>query len=109
MIKTRKGEQPLVMMKMEVKIRMIVVVTAAVVIVDMTMITAAPIVMTTVEVMIAHIVEMIGVNPLVIEKMNMQIYSVKNLMMIWTTMIKILKMMLKLTDGATLMVINTMC
>ena len=67
----RKGEHPLVVMKMEVKIRVIVAVTAAVAIVDMTMITAAPIVMTTVEVMIAHIVEMIGVNPLMIEKMNM--------------------------------------
>ena len=63
----RKGEQPLVMMKMEVKIRVIVVVTTAAV--DVMMMAVAPIVITTVvEVMIAHIVEMIGVHPLVIDE-----------------------------------------
>ena len=59
------------------------------------------------EVMIAHTMEMIWVNPLVIEKMKMQTYSMRNIRMIWTTMIKILKMMLKPTGGATLIVINT--
>ena len=44
--------------------------------------------------------------PLVIEKMKMQIHSIKNMMMMWTTMVKILKMMLKLTGGVTLIVIN---
>ena len=95
------------MMKMEVKIEVIAVVTTTAVTVDMMMMIAAPIITTiTVEVMIAHTVEMIGVNPLVIEKMRMQTYSVRNMTVMWTTMIKILKMMLKLTDGATLMVIN---
>ena len=48
----RKGEQPLVMMKMEMKTRLIVVVIAVAMIVDMVMMTAAPIVITTVEVTI---------------------------------------------------------
>ena len=95
------------MMKMEVKIEVIAVVTTTAVTVDMMMMIAAPIITTiAVEVMIAHTVEMIGVNPLVIEKMRMQTYSVRNMTVMWTTMIKILKMMLKLTNGATLMVIN---
>ena len=107
-MKTRKGEQPLVMMKIEVKTRVIIVVTIEVVIVDMMMMIATPIVMTTaVEIMIARIVEMIEVNPLVIEKMKIQTYSMRNMTMMWTTMIKILKMTLKLTGGATLIVINT--
>ena len=75
MMKKRKGEQPLAMMKMEVKTKVIVIVTVAAMIVDMTMITATPIVMTTIEVMIAYTVEMIEVNPLVMEKTKMQIYS----------------------------------
>ena len=59
-------------------------------IVDMMMITAAPIVMTTTaEVMITRIVVMIGVNPLVIEKMKMQTNSMRNMTMMWTTMMKI--------------------
>ena len=107
-MKTRKGEQPLVRMKIEVKTRVIIVVTIAVVIMDMMMMIATPIVMmTAVEIMIAHTVEMIGVNPLVIEKMKIQTYSMTNMTVMWTTMIKILKMTLKLTGGATLIVINT--
>ena len=96
------------MLKIEVKTRVIVVVTIAAVMVDMVIMTAAPIVMTTTtEVMIAHTVEMIEVNPLVIEKMKTQTYSMRNMTVMWTTMIKILKMILKLTGEATLIVINT--
>ena len=85
----RKGEQPLVMMKMKVKTRVIVVMTTTTVMVDMMMMTTTPIVMTTtVEVMIAHTMEMIGVNPLVIEKMKMQTYSMRNMTVMWTIMIK---------------------
>ena len=74
-------------MKMKVKTRVIVVVTIAVVMVDMMMMIAAPIVMTTaIEVMIAHTIEMIGVNPLVIEKMKMQTYSMRNMTVMWTIM-----------------------
>ena len=62
---------------------------------------------TTAEVMIAHTTKMIGVNPLMIEKMKTQTYSMRNMTVMWTTMIKILKMMLKLIGGATLIVINT--
>ena len=105
-MKTRKGEQPLVMMRMEVMTRMIVVVIAVAVIVDMMMMTTTPIVrVTTAEIMIAC--TMIGVNSLVIEKMKTQIFSMKNMMMMWTTMMKILKMMTKLTGGVTLIVTNT--
>ena len=95
------------MLKIEVKTRVIVVVTTAAVMVDMVIMTAAPIVMTTTtEVMIAHTAEMIKANPLVIEKMKTQTYSMRNMTVIWTTMIKILKMILKLTGEATLTVIN---
>ena len=96
------------MMKMEVKTRVIVVVTTTAMMVDMVMMTAAPIVMATVtEVMIAHTAKTIGVNPLVIEKMKMQTYSMRNMTVIWITMIKKLKMILKLTGGTTLIMINT--
>ena len=71
MMTIRKGEQPVVMMKIEVKTKVIVIVTTTAMTVDMMMI-ATPIVMTTVvKVKIAHTVEMIGVNPLVIEKIKM--------------------------------------
>ena len=56
--------------------------------------------------MIACTMVKIRLNPLVIEKTKMQIYSMKNMMMKWTTTVKILKMMLKLIGGATLIVIN---
>ena len=56
--------------------------------------------------MIACTMVKIRLNPLVIEKTKMQIYSMKNMMMMWITMVKILKMMLKLIGGATLIVIN---
>ena len=83
-----KGEQPLVMMKIEVKTKVIVIVTTTAMTVDMMMI-ATPIVMTTVvKVKIAHTVEMIGVNPLVIEKIKMQTYSMRNMTMMWTIMMK---------------------
>ena len=86
----RKGEQPLVMMKMEVKTRVILVVMAVAVTVDIMMMTAAPVVMTSViEVMIAYIVEIIRVNPLVIEKMKMQTYSMRNMTVMWIIMITI--------------------
>ena len=75
----RKEEQPIVMMKMEVKTRLIVVVTTIAMIVDMMMMTATPIGTTTAEVMIAHTVVMIGVNPIVIEKMKMRTYSMRNM------------------------------
>ena len=76
--------------------------------VDMVMMIAAPIVMTTaIEVMIACTAEMIGMNPLVKEKMKMQTYSMRNMTVMWTTIIKILKMILKPTGEAILIVINT--
>ena len=88
MMTIRKGEQPLVMMKIEVKTKVIVIVTTTAMTVDMMMI-ATPIVMTTVvKVKIAHTVEMIGVNPLVIEKIKMQTYSMRNMTMMWTIMMK---------------------
>ena len=63
MMKMRKGEQPLVMMKMEVMTRVIVVAVT----VDMMMMTIALTVRaTTVKTMIANMVAMIGVNPLMI-------------------------------------------
>ena len=78
------------MMKIEVKTRVIIVVTIAVMIVDIMMMIATPIVMmTAVEIMIAHTVEMIGVNPLVIEKMKMQTYSMRNMTVMWIIMITI--------------------
>ena len=107
-MKTRKGEQPLVMMKMKVMIRVIVVVTVVAVMVDMVMMIATPIVMTiATEVMIARTVQMIGMNPLVKRKMKTQTYSMRNMTVMWTTIIKIFKMILKLTGGAILIVINT--
>ena len=57
--------------------------------------------------MIANTVAMIRENPLVIEKMKTQIFSMKNMMMMWTTMMKILKMMPNLRSGVTLIVTNT--
>ena len=81
-MKMRKEEQPLVMMKMKVKTRVIVVVTTTTVMVDMMMMTIV------VEVMIAHTMEMIEVNPLVIEKMKMRTYSMRSMTMIWTIMMK---------------------
>ena len=76
------------MMKIEVKTKVIVIVTTTAMTVDMMMI-ATPIVMTTVvKVKIAHTVEMIGVNPLVIEKIKMQTYSMRNMTMMWTIMMK---------------------
>ncbi|KAK9984356.1 hypothetical protein SO802_033881 [Lithocarpus litseifolius] len=88
MMKTRKGEQALGMMTMEVMTKVIVVVTTAAT-VDMIMMTAALIVRTTAaKVMIARIVVMIGVNPLVIEKMKMQTNSIRNMIVAWTIMIK---------------------
>ena len=57
-------------------------------VVAMMMMTVAPIVTTTIEVMIALIVVMIGVNPLVIEKMKMQTYSMRNMIVMWTIMMK---------------------
>ena len=55
------------------------VVTTAAMIVDMMMMTATPIGTTIAEVMIAHTVVMIGVNPIVIEKMKMRTYSMRNM------------------------------
>ena len=104
----RKGEQPLVIMRMEMMTRVIVVVIAVAVIVDVMMMIAASIVrVIAVKIMIARTEAMIGVNPLVIEKMKMQIFFIKNITMMWTTMMKILKMMLKLTSGVTMIVTNT--
>ena len=108
MMKTRKGEQSLLIMRMEVMTRVIVVVTAVAMIVDMMMMTTTATVRATiVKTMIVNTVAMIRVNPLVIEKLKTQIFSMKNMMMMWTTMIKILKMMPKLTGEVTLIVTNT--
>ena len=50
---------------------------------------------------------MIGVNPLVIEKMKTRTYSMRNMIVMWTTMIMIYEMILKLIGGVILIVINT--
>ena len=95
-------------MRMEVITKVIVVVTVVAVTVDIMMMIAAPIVRaTTMKTMIANTVAMIRENPLVIEKMKTQIFSMKNMMMMWTTMMKILKMMPNLRSGVTLIVTNT--
>ena len=71
-MKTRKGEQPLVMMRMKVTTRVIVVVIATAVTMDMMIMKTTLIVRATpAEIMIASIVAMIGANPLVIEKIKM--------------------------------------
>ena len=57
--------------------------------------------------MIARIVVTIGVNPLVIEKIKMQTYSMRNMIVMRTIAMKTLKTMPKLTCGATLILINT--
>ena len=78
----KKGEQPLVTMMKEVMPKVIVVAIAAAVTVDIVMRTATTIVRaTTVKTMIANTVAMIGVNPLVIEKMKTQSFTMKNMMM----------------------------
>ena len=96
------------MMMKEVMSKVIVVVTVAAVTVNMTMMIATTLVRATVaKIMIANTVAMTGVNPLVIEKIKTQIFYMKNMMMMWTIMMKILKMMLKLIGGVTLIVTNT--
>jgi len=100
-------KQPPVTMMMEVMTRVIVVVIAVAMIVDMMMMTTTATVRATiVKTMIVNTVAMIRVNPLVIEKLKTQILSIKNMMMMWTTMMKILKMMPKLTGEVTLIVTN---
>ena len=95
-------------MRMEVITKVIVVVTVVAVTVDIMMMIAVPIVRaTTMKTMIANTVAMFRENPLVIEKMKTQIFSMKNMMMMWTTMMKILKMMPNLRSGVTLIVTNT--
>ena len=95
-------------MRMEVITKVIVVVTVVAVTVDIMMMIAVPIVRaTTMKTMIANTVAMIRENPLVIEKMKTQIFSMKNMMMMWTTMKKILKMMPNLRSGVTLIVTDT--
>ena len=82
MMKMRKGEQPLVMMMKEVMPKVIVIVIAAAVAMDMVMTTATMLVRaTTMKTMIANIVAMIEVNPLVIEKMKMRGFIMKSMMM----------------------------
>ena len=67
-----EGEQPLVMMRMEVMTRVIIVVIAVAVTMDMRMMTTAPIMrVIAAEIMIAHTMAMIRMNPLVIEKIKM--------------------------------------
>ena len=71
-MKIRKAEKPLVMMIKVATARMIVVVIAIAVTMEMARMTTTVIVIATiVKTMIANIVTMIGVNPLVIEKMKM--------------------------------------
>ena len=72
-----EGEHPLVMMKKEVMPRVIVVVKVDIV----TMIATTIVRATTMKTMIANTMAMIGVNPLVIEKMKMQSFTMKNMMM----------------------------
>ena len=75
----KKGEKPLVMI-MGIA-RVIVVVTATTVTVDMVMMTTTVIVKATiVKTMIANTVAMIGVNPLVIENMKMKGFTMKTMM-----------------------------
>ena len=69
-MKTQKGEQPLVMMRMEVMIRVIVVVIAVVVTVDMLMMMIATSIVRVTAAKIMTTCTMIRVNPLVIEKMK---------------------------------------
>ena len=71
-VKTRKGEKPLVMMMKIAIARVIIVVIVATVTMEMVMMIATVIVKATrVKTKIANKVTMIGVNPLVIEKMKM--------------------------------------
>ena len=71
-MKIRKAEKPLVMMIKVATARMIVVVIVVAVTMEMARMTTTVIVIATiVKTMIANIVTMIGVNPLVIEKMKM--------------------------------------
>ena len=75
----KKGEKPLVMI-MGIA-RVIVVVTATTVTVDMVMMTTTVIVKATiVKTMIANTVAMIGVNPLVIENRKMKDFTIKTIM-----------------------------
>ena len=57
--------------------------------------------------MIARIVVTIGVNPLVIEKIKMQTYSMRNMIVMRTIAMKTLKTMPKPTSGVMLIMINT--
>ena len=72
-----EGEHPLVMMKKEVMPKVIVVVKVDIV----TMIETTIVRATTMKTMIANTMAMIRVNPLVIEKMKMQSFNMKNMMM----------------------------
>ena len=70
------------MMMKEVMPRVIVVVTTAIVTADIVMMIATMIVKATmVKIMIANIVAMIGVNPLVIERMKTRGFTTKTMMM----------------------------
>ena len=81
-MKMKKGEQPLAMMIKIVIARVIVVVTTAIVIVDMVRMIATVIVKATiVKTMIANIAAMTGTNPLVIEKMKTKGFTTKTMMM----------------------------
>ena len=71
-MKIRKGEKPLVMMMKIATVRVIVVLIAAAVTMEIVRMIATVIVkVTRVKTKIANIVVMIGVNPLVIKKMKM--------------------------------------
>ena len=81
-IKIRKGEKPLVMMIKVVTTRVIVVVTATSLTVEMLkMISTVIVKATIVKTMIANTVAMIRVNPLVIENMKMKGFIMKSMMM----------------------------
>ena len=81
-MKMKKGEQPLAMMIKIVIAIVIVVVTVAIVIVDRVRMIATVIVNATiVKTMIANIVAMMGMNPLVIEKMKTRGFTTKTMMM----------------------------
>ena len=78
----KKGDKPLVMMMKVAISKVIMVVVVAVVTIEIVRMTTIVIVKATiVKTMIANIVAMIGVNPLVIEKMKMKGHFMKTTLM----------------------------
>ena len=94
MMKMMKGEKPLVMMMKIPAVKMIIMLTAIVMIVKTVMVETITVMEmivkeVIVKTMIAEIVAMIGVNPLVIKRTKMWEPSMKTiLMMMWTIIMK---------------------